>query len=155
MTTPVVQQARRSPSRKRAADYTGRLTEKLNEDRKAEVVEAAQRIAMVNAEIQAERDEVVDYTDSPDPLPQVQVREVEVSAPYRMIRVNSDIRQMTYGREVLDPGDYDNPDFNKRRPAIMGPMKFYDFNEGQLYRVHREVAEHLNNLGYLSYMGGA
>lgn len=153
MTTPVVEQARRAP-RKRAADYTGRLTEKLQEDKKAEVLEAAQRIALVNAEMKEEKNKLVDYTDDSTAY-EVEVREVEVSTPYRMIRVNQDINQMTFGRTVLDPGDYDNPDINLRRPAVMGPMRYYDFSEGQLYKVTKDIAEHLDNLGYIAYMGGA
>jgi hypothetical protein len=152
MTTPV-EQTRRAP-RKRAADYTGKLTEKLQEDRKAEIVEASQRIAMVNAELKEEKNSVVDYTGEPE-VREVEVREVEVATPYRMIRVNADINQMTFGRSVIDPGDYDNPDFSQRRPAVMGPMKYYDFEEGRLYRVTKDIAEHLQNIGYISYMGGA
>lgn len=141
-------------SRKRAADLTGRMTERLAEDRKTELLEASQRIALVNAQTQAAKEEIIDYTNSNDPLPIVEVRQAEVNTPYRMIRVNQDIDQMTYGREVSDPGDYDNPDFSLRRPAIMGPMNMYTFAEGQMYRVPREVAEHLNDKGYVSYMGG-
>ena len=52
---------------------------------------------------------------------------------------------------VVDPGDYEA---NPPRPAIMGPMKYYDFKEGVVYRVPKEVADHLNDIGYISYMGG-
>lgn len=142
-------------SRKRAADLTGRQQEKLQEDRKSEVIEASSRIALVNAQQKAAKEEIIDYTDSTDPLPAVEIRQAEVNTPYRMIRVNQDIDQMTYGREVTDPGDYDNPDMSQRRPAVMGPMHMYNFAEGQMYRVPREVAEHLNDKGYVSYMGGA
>jgi hypothetical protein len=142
-------------SRKRAADLTGKLTEELQEQRKTEILEASQRIALVNAQQQASKEQIVDYTDSNEPLPVVEVRQAEVNTPYRMIRVNQDIDQMTYGREVSDPGDYDNPDLSLRRPAVMGSMKMYSFQEGQLYRVPREVADHLNDKGYVSYMGGA
>jgi len=143
------------PSRKRAADYTGKQQEALQESRKAEIVEASSRIALVNAQTRASKEEIIDYTDSPDPLPEVEVRAAELATPYRMIRVNADIDQMTYGRSVTDPGDYDNPDMSQRRPAVMGPMKMFSFNEGQMYRVEKEIAEHLENLGYLSYMGTA
>ncbi len=152
MTTPVVEQTRRSPSRKRPADFTGRKTEQLQEDRKAEIIEASQRIALVNAELAEEKDEIVDYTHSGEPLPEVKVQKAEVNTPYRMIRVNSDITDMTYGREVLDPGDFAA---NPPRAPRMGSMNMYTFKEGQLYRVTKEVAEHLERLGYISYMGGA
>lgn len=152
MTTPVVEQTRRGPSRKRPADFTGRKTEQLQEDRKAEIIEASQRIALVNAELKEEKSQVIDYTDSTDPLPQVEIQAAEVNTPYRMIRVNSDITDMTYGREVLDPGDFNA---SPPRAPRMGSMKMYSFAEGQLYRVPKEVAEHLERLGYISYMGGA
>jgi hypothetical protein len=152
MTTPVVEQTTRAPSRKRAADFTGRQTEKLEQQKLSERIEASQRIAMVNAELADAKNDIVDYTNSDEPLPQVEVRTAEVNTPFRMIRVNCNLPQMTYGREVLDPGDYQS---NPPRPAIMGPMKFYNFEEGQLYRVPKEVADHLNNKGYIAYMGGA
>lgn len=139
-------------SRKRPADFTGKQTERLQEAKKAELIEASQRIAMVNAEMAQAKDEPVDYTNSSEPMPHVELRTVEVSSPFRMIRVNTKIDQMTYGREVLDPGDYSA---SPPRPAIMGPMKFYTFEEGQLYRVPKEVADRLDELGYIAYMGGA
>ena len=141
-------------ARKRAADYTGQQTTKLQEERKAEVIEASQRVALVNAQQKAAKEEIIDYTDSNEPLPVVEIRQAEVNTPFRMIRVNQDIDQMTYGRKVIDSGDYDNPDLSLRRPAIMGPVNMYSFAEGQLYRVPKEVAEHLNDRGYISYMGG-
>lgn len=141
-------------ARKRAADLTGRMTEQLAEARKAEVIEASERIALVTAQNKAVKEQIIDYTNSDDPLPVAEVRQAEVNTPYRMIRVNQDIDQMTYGREVIDPGDYHNPDPSLRRPAIMGPVKMYSFAEGQMYRVPREIAEHLNDKGYVSYMSG-
>ena len=146
---PVV---RKAAAKKRPADYTGRLTEQLEQDKLAEKIEASQRIAMVNAELAQAKDDVVDYTGSDEPIPQVQLREVEVATPYRMIRVNTDIEQMTYARQVLDPGDFEA---NPPRPPRMGPMNFYTFGEGQLYRVTKDVAEHLERLGYIAYMSGA
>jgi hypothetical protein len=152
MTTPVVEQTRRGTSRKRPADFTGRQGEQLQESKKAEIIEASQRIALVNAEMEQAKDEVVDYTGSSDPLPSVQLQSAEVNTPFRMIRVNSDIEQMTYGRNVIDPGDLEA---NPPRAPRMGSMNMYTFREGQLYRVPKEIAEHLQTLGYIAYMGGA
>lgn len=151
----VVPSRSKGPARKRPADYTGRLTEQLAEDKKAEQLEASQRIAMVTAQQQEIKSQVVDYTDSEEPLPEVELRSVEVSTPYRMIRVNADIKDMTFGRKVIDPGEYQDIDISKHRPAIMGPMNMYTFNEGQLYRVTKDVADHLNSIGYIAYMSGA
>lgn len=141
------------PARKRAADYTGQQTAKLQELRKADIVEASQRIALVNAEQQAAKEEIIDYTGGQAELPEVEVRQAEVNTPFRVIRVNQDIDQMTYGRKVPDPGDYDNPDMSLRRPAVMGPLNEYNFKEGHMYTVPKEVAEHLDAKGYISYMG--
>jgi len=142
-------------SRKRAADFTGQQQLKLQEERKTELLEASERIALVTSQQKAAREEIVDLTNSDEPLPAVEIRQAEVNTPFRLVRTNQDIDQMTYGREVLDPGDYNNPDHNLRRPAIMGPVKMYSFKEGQLTRIPREVADHLNDKGYLSYMSGA
>lgn len=162
MTTPVFEATgskipvkKNASTRKRPADYTGKLTEHLNEEKMAEKLEASQRIAMITQEQAIAKDEVVDYSDSDEPVSEVEIRQAEVNTPFRMIRVNTDIPQMTYGRKVVDPGDYDNPDLTKRRPAIMGPMNMYSFKEGQLYRVPKELADHLYNIGYLSYISGA
>ena len=150
MTTPIVKVPARG-QRKRPGDKTGVETERLNEELKAERTEAAQRIAMVNAAREEESNEVVDYFPQSDkPLPKLEVREVEINDPGRIIRVNSDIDQMVFGREVVDPGD-----IAAGRPPIMGPISFWNFKEGQSYRVSKDMAEHLNRLGYLSYLGGA
>lgn len=140
-------------ARKRAADYTGKLQAQLQEDRKAELQEAATRIAMVTAAAETAKDDIVDLTDSNEPIPEAVIQEVKVNSPYRMIRTNQDLDQVTFGRKVIDPGDYDNPDHSLRRPAIMGPMQYYNFKEGQATRVPADLAEHLDSLGYLSFMG--
>lgn len=136
-------------ARKRPADFTGKETERLNEERKAERIEAASRMATVNAEREEASNEIVDYfPEAGVDLPSIEVRKVEASTPYRIIRVNSDIDKMVFGREVVDPGDVE-----VGRPAVMGSIKMWDFKEGQSYRVSKDMAEHLNRLGYLSYMG--
>jgi hypothetical protein len=142
------------PSRKRPADYTGKKTAELQELRKEDILESSSRMALITSEAQKSKEDIIDYSDSDEPLPEVEVRKAELATPYRMIRVNTDIDQMVYGRSVVDEGDMDNPDISLRRPSVMGPMKFWDFKEGQLYKVKREIAEHLDNLGYLSYQGG-
>jgi hypothetical protein len=150
MTTPIVRTPARG-QRKRPTDKTGIDTERLNAELKEERAEAAQRVAMVTAERIAESNEIVDYfPESDKPLPKLEVREVELNDPGRIIRVNTDIDQMVFGREVVDAGDP-----GTGRPPIMGPIKFWNFKEGQSYRVNKDMAEHLDRLGYLSYLGGA
>lgn len=135
---------------KRPADFTGLQSERLQEAKAAEQADNAKRMAMITAVAQEENNTLVDYTGSGEPLPQVELKAVEVNAPYRTIRVNSKIEDMTYGREVLDPGDFkaDPP-----RPPIMGAITRYTFEEGRSYRVTKDMAEHLNRLGYIAYMG--
>lgn len=151
-TTAVVQEGQVRTSKKRAADLTGRLNEKLQAENAVELKEAAARVAMATSAAEEEKNVVVDYTGSDEPIPEVELRKVEVASPYRMIRVNQNIDQMTYGRSVVDPGDYTA---NPPRPAIMGGLNTYSFEEGVVYRVPKEVADHLNDIGYISYMGGA
>jgi hypothetical protein len=150
MTTPIVRTPARG-QRKRPTDKTGIDTERLNEELKAERAEAAQRVAMVNDAREAASNEIIDYFPQSDkPLPKLEVHAVEINDPGRIIRVNTDIDQMVFGREVTDPGDIE-----AGRPPVMGPIKFWNFKEGQPYRVSKDMAEHLDRLGYLSYLGGA
>lgn len=132
--------------RKRPADFTGLQTEKLNEEKKVE--RAAAKIAMVNATEEVTGPEFVDYTGSDTPLPEVEVHEVEVNDPFRTIRVNTKIEQMTFGRRVMNPGDPE-----RGIAPIMGDLPTYTFEEGKSYRVPKEMAEHLGSKGYLAYIG--
>lgn len=132
--------------RKSAADFTGLKAERLNEEKKVE--RAAANIAMVNAITEVTGPEFVDYTGADIPLPEIEVHEVEINNPYRTIRVNSKIENMTFGRAVERPGDPDNG-----IPAVMGGLPMYNFDEGKSYRVPREMAEHLESKGYLAYIG--
>lgn len=133
--------------RKRPADFTGRKTELLNEAKKAEQAERATQVAMVTAAEAEAKDAIIDFeTGQPT---EVDIKEVVVNSPTRTIRVNSDIIDMTWGREVYDPGDVE-----KGIPARMGPLKMFTFKEGQAYsKVPADLADHLNQLGYLSYLG--
>ena len=147
MTTPTPVTSARG-QRKRAADFTGRQTEQLNELRKAELAEASDRMTMVTQQEKARASSVIDF-ETGEPIPEVEVREVEVNSPTRTIRVNQDITDMTWGREVYDEGNIE-----EGRPPRMGPLKMYTFLEGQAYRkVPVALAEHLYNHGYLSYLG--
>lgn len=134
--------------RKGAADFTGRQTELLNEAKKVEKAEASSRVAMATAAAAEAKNTIIDLSDPENPVAEVQVRQVEVNSPKRIIRTNTTLNQVTFGRKVIDPGDIESG-----RPPIMGPMVMYDFQEGQPYKVSKELAEHLNERGYLSYMG--
>jgi hypothetical protein len=95
------------------------------------VERAAAKIAMVNATDEVTGPDFVDYTGSDTPLPEIEVHEVEIKNPYRTIRVNSKIENMTFG--------------------IGTPL--LNFDEGKSYRVPKEMADHLDSKGYLAYIG--
>lgn len=136
------------PQRKTGADFTGLQTERLNEAKKVEKAEAAQRVTLMTAAAAEMKNTIIDVTNSEEPIMEIQPRKVEVTSPFRVIRTNTTLNQVTFGRKVLDPGNVE-----EGTPAIMGSMNMYDFEEGQPYRVPKELAEHLNGKGYLSYMG--
>lgn len=134
--------------RKRPADFTGRQTELLNEAKKVERAEQAEHVSMVSAAEAEAKNAVIDF-ETGEAIPEIEVRSVEVTSPTRTIRVNSDIIDMTWGRQVHNPGDPE-----KGIPAVMGPLNNHTFREGQAYsKVPVDLAEHLNELGYLSYLG--
>lgn len=146
MTEKITKVSGPGTQRKRPADFTGIQTERLNEEKKVE--RAAAKIAMVNATEDVTGPSFVDYTDADIPLPEIEVHEVEVNNPYRTIRVNTKIENMTFGRKIEHPGDPEHG-----IPAVMGGLPMYNFDEGKSYKVPREMAEHLEARGYLSYIG--
>jgi len=142
-----VNPAQRTP-RKRPADMTGREKERLAAEAEEAQELEAERMAMATATRAVKNRAVVDYTDAarvkPEPVP---VPEIDVTPRVHTIRVVADIEQMTFGRDVIDPGDLSDPD-NPRMPTL-GSLKFYDFEEGIQYRVDHDLYLHLKSLGYL------
>lgn len=136
---------------KRPADFTGRQTEKLNEELKSEREARSREVALVNAEQEQTSTQVIDYTGADEPLPELEIKPVEINEPFRTIRVNTKIEQMTFGRQVLNPG-HGLPGDSDYIPPIMGSIPQFNFEEGRSYRVPREMAEHLQKLGYLAYI---
>lgn len=111
--------------RARPQDYTGRQRDKLAAEH-AEVVRARDdQIAMATA-VQAEVDSGLhDYVgDQQTTQLNADGEVVYVEAPARVIRVNSDIDEMTFGAGNL-----------------------FTFKEGQQYRVSAELANYLEELG--------
>lgn len=136
--------------RKSGGDFTGQQQSKNAEDKKAQLKEAAERMSVITA-VEAEvRDTVIDMTDPGNPVPEVQVRQVEVNAPERIVITNQDLDNVTWGREVYDPGNIE-----EGRPARMGPLRMFTFKEGQKYKIQADLAEHLNDKGYLAFLGNA
>lgn len=135
-------------SGKNPADYTGITTQKLAEQHKEELQEAAANMAMVTAQKQADLDVVIDYTGADTPVAEIERAPVEINSPIRTIRVNSDIDDMTFGRSVVDPGDPETG-----RPTVMGPLNTFTFKVGFAYKVPVDLAKHLEAQGRLAYIG--
>lgn len=121
------------PPRKRAGDMTGLETQRLQEEHAAELKLRAKEIALM-ADVEAEEfDTPVDYSNGPDTAlakNQVEVEEVKLESPTRVVIPNTNIEQMTFGA-----GNY------------------YTFEEGRKYTVPIELARHLDAKGLL-WQGG-
>jgi hypothetical protein len=121
--------ATRQRQAKRPQDYTGRERDRLAAEHAEETKRRAEEVAMVTqAEAEAAENEVTDLT-TPTPAPQAPQEPsgpVEVRKPHRVIRVNSDLEDMTYGHGNT-----------------------YNFKAGQQYKVPADVANHLDRLGFV------
>lgn len=116
-------------TRSKPSDFTGRQRDKLMQEHANEVAEAAERMSMITAQAAREFDEgVYDATKPDNPLivDEVVGVGVEMADDTVVIRVNSEIPNMTFG-----VGNH------------------YTFKEGGKYRVPRELADHLEELGYV------
>lgn len=137
--------------RKRPGDLTGVKGQALATERDKAQEEAAARAADGKAAERVEKlSTVVDYTQGgvvPDAVVEVEVPE-EPEPEFMTIRVNYPIEQMTFGREVISPQEFDEHG-NVVKAAILGRLNTYDFEEGQQYRVPRELGRHLKEKGYV------
>lgn len=125
-------------SHKRPADLTGMRKQELEKEHAAELEESSKRMALVNAQKVQLLDEVHSAGD------------IRVNEPTTTIRVNYPIEDMTFGREVFQAGDEDNPmgGLDSTEPYV-GALRQWTFEEGQKYTVPTELAEHLDAKGYL------
>jgi hypothetical protein len=80
---------------------------------------------------------------------EVVIEEIVVESPTRRIRVNFPIQEMTFGREVHSPGEYDETTGLMTRSPVLGGLRSYSFEEGRYYVVDADVADHLASLGYI------
>lgn len=148
---PVARQPGESPrtrNRKGPTDQTGREDERLRSENQAAIDAAAQQMSLVAETERQVRSKVVDYTDAarPKPEPTPTFVEPQDDKPYK-VRVVADIENMTFGKEIVDHGDFTDP-MNPRMP-VLGGLKRYDFQEGVEYLVDKPMYEHLKQLGYL------
>ena len=143
------QNPNRKATRADPKDQTGRLMEKQKAEQALKVELEAQRMAELQG-IQSVKDSApVDYRDKSRPKVEHTVTvpaEPAVPKEYR-VRIVADIEGMTFGKEVIFPGDFSDP-ANPIMP-VMGSLKTYDFKEGREYLVDENLYIHLRDLGYL------
>lgn len=138
--------------RKRPGDLTGVNGQRLAQERDEKQAEEAAALAAAKVEDrQVALNTVVDYSQGG--VTQVgRVEEVDVPdepLPETMtVRVNYPIEQMTFGKEVISPAEF-NEDGAVIKPAVLGGLLTYDFEEGVRYVVPRELGLHLQRLGYV------
>jgi len=133
---------------KAPTDYTGRLDEKGKRDMADQVAQAGEQMAMATG-LRRTGSMVQDLTDKARPkVAPVPVAPEESAEPktYR-VRVVADIENMTFGKEIIDHGDFTDP--NNPRMPVLGSLKTYNFQEGGQYIVDEPLYIHLRDLGYL------
>jgi hypothetical protein len=110
-------------SKKRPGDITGRKAEMLAAENKEALKARAAEISLMNEAEEAAKSEVVSLVPERRDVEQGTVR---VEVPFKTIRVNSTLEHMTFGHG-----------------------SDYTFEEGRTYKVPREVADHLEEKGYV------
>jgi hypothetical protein len=145
---------RTNTQHKSPRDFTGIRGEQLAKEaaqRKAQERNELDEALAVEAEVK--RTTEVDYSSHRRAPQEVEVdgemtvEEVEVSVPTRRIRVNDDIQDMTFGKSVLADAVY--KDGVMVSPPLLGGLRQYNFERGRWYTVDKELADHLEFLGYL------
>lgn len=142
--------------RKRPGDLTGVRGQALAAEaarQKEEAARQVQSVLEVEREIKLNTD--VDYSTKVAPAVrrlevdgEVVVEDVEVETPKRRIRVNYPIEEMTFGKEIISPAEIDENGFVVK-PAVLGGLRTYTFEEGRWYVVDADLAGHLAFLGYI------
>jgi hypothetical protein len=137
--------------RKRPGDLTGVRGQQLAATRdndRADQLAAATAVAV--AEREEKRSTVVDYSQHG-----VIEEDVDLTAApeephdeHMVIRVNFPIEDMTFGREVISPDEFDE-DGKLVKAAVLGRLNTYNFEEGVQYKVPGELGQHLTRLGYV------
>lgn len=143
--------------RKRPGDLTGVRGQALAAEALRTKEEAARQVeAALEVEREIKINTDVDYTTKQKPVQRVPstvdgelvIEDVVVEIPTRRIRVNYPIEDMTYGREVVSPGEMDERGAYIR-PPVLGGLRNYTFEEGRWYVVDSDLADHLAFLGYI------
>lgn len=135
--SPNIKQSRKSP-----ADFTGKTKERLQAQHELEVAEASKQMALATEQRAVEENQIVDYTGADKPIDEVEVsHDLEINEPEVVIRVNTDLQQMTFGKSIVkDAYEDENGVYH---PTVYGPLRFFDFEAGRKYKVPRDLAIHL------------
>lgn len=149
--------ASRNGARKSPRDFTGIRGQQLAEEaQKTKAQETEQVRAALQAEAEVKASTEVDYSSRPvvqhvadDVDGEIVVSEVEVEVPTERIKVIDDIQDMTWGRDVLSPGRYDDKG-NMISGPVLGSLRNFSFERGRWYTVDKDLAEHLRFLGYVN-----
>jgi hypothetical protein len=136
-------------TRKRPGDLTGQTDQRLRKEVAAQKAEERTAAELALEEEKAvKRATTVDYTGQQTIEPEVVEEEVELRPKNETIMVTYPIEDMTYGREVLDPGELNDKGEYVRAPRL-GNLRRFDFEEGVKYTVPSDLADHLRSLGYV------
>ena len=134
---------------KRPGDLTGTRGQKLAQERDDAQEAALAEAAAAKAGERVEKlSTVVDYTETSRPVAEVVDAPVEVQPKEMTIRVNYPIEDMTFGKEVITPAEY-NEHGEVTKPAVLGGLLNYNFEEGVQYKVPFELGAHLKEKGYV------
>lgn len=128
------------------------LEQKKLEDEKQAKAEAAE---LADVEAYEKKNIVTDYYTNCDvPLAEIKEDEVTSTLPYREVTIKYGIENMVFGRKVIREPEYAKDDKGNDtweiiRPAELGGLKFFSFEEGRRYKLPRELADHLDEHGYI------
>ena len=142
--------ANRGAPRRSPRDLTGRTDDDLKRAHADEIEQAGAQMAMATPGLTKARrsKEITDFTDGARPKVEPTPAAPPTTEPREfVVRLVASIEDMTYGREIIDPGDFTDPS-NPRMP-MLGGLKTYNFTEGKLYKVDEPLYLHLKDLGYL------
>jgi hypothetical protein len=139
-------------TRKNPRDMTGKLDEKQKLAAQAELELAAERLAMATEAAVVSNSDVIDMTDEGRAARAIEEQQFENDSPVEVkpqkhrVRVLADIEDMVFGRLVINPGDL------TADPVVypeVGPLRFYNFQEGREYVVDHDMYLHLKSLDYI------
>lgn len=144
--------------RKSPRDFTGIRGQQLAEEAAKSKAREAQVSEQLRAqEIEEKLSTEVDYASHTkvrqrQPVEvdgELTVEDIEVEVPTRRIRVTDDIQDMTWGRDLLSPGVFDDKGV-MISPPVLGSLRNFNFERGRWYTVDAELADHLEYLGYVN-----